>query len=122
MTPPAPIPEHEFERILKENRCRSEKRGSGEYAILRDSDGRLVSTYAVRHKGKREVKPVYKTNFLRALERIKQEEESIKTEQIENGTRDSDQTWQETEWYQKQEQQSQEWKRLREADEERRDK
>jgi hypothetical protein len=46
-----------------------------------------------------------------------QEEESINTEQIENGTRDSDQTWQETEWYQKQEQQSQEWKRLREADE-----
>ena len=117
MTPPAPMPEHEFERFLRENNCRSEHRGSGEYAILRESDGRLVSTYAVKHKGKREVKPVYKTNLLKALERIRLEEESADTEPIENVAIDGDQSWQRTEWHQEQEKLIEEWKRLQEAEE-----
>lgn len=70
MTPPAPLPEHDFEAFLKANDCFGERRGK-EFAIYRKSDGKLISTYAVRHgSGKREVLHVYKANFPNRLNEL----------------------------------------------------
>lgn len=107
MSPPAPIPEHEFLKFLRENGCRGERKGS-EYAAYRESDGRLVSTYAVKHPGKREVKYVYKRNFEKALKKIEEEEELVEQEE-ETSQVDNQETWKDTEWYQKQKELEDQW-------------
>lgn len=60
---PAPMPEKDFLKLVKEHGCAVKMKGS-HGSIYRN--GVLVSRFAVSHRkgGKREVKPVYVRQFL----------------------------------------------------------
>lgn len=96
LTPPAPIPEHEFEAFLREHGCYGKKRAK-EYAVYRKSDDRLVTTYAVKHGAKREVKFAYQANVLKALERIREEENSVVLD--DQILAPNEESWKNQEWY-----------------------
>ncbi|MFA7340452.1 MAG: hypothetical protein WC028_26960 [Candidatus Obscuribacterales bacterium] len=99
MTARAPMSEPDFDRFLSENGCCGERKGK-EFAAYRKSDGKFVSSYAVDHGGgKREVKPIYSKNFLKALAVIKQQE-GVDGSGLEKDL--NDESWKEAEWYVKQ--------------------
>ena len=67
----APIPEHKFNRLVRDHDCIL-RPTSKEYEIL-TRDGQFVCSVAISHKkgGKREIKPVYIKRFLQAIETIR---------------------------------------------------
>lgn len=100
MSPPAPIPEHEFEQFLQEHGCEG-RATKKHHAAYRRSDGKRISPYAVRHGGsKREVLPVYRSNFISALKEIEanEREERKPDEMDESEARDQ---WKNASWYKK---------------------
>ncbi len=112
MSPPAPIPEHDFDDFLRDHGCEG-KRKNKEYAVYDKVTGELISGYAVDHgKGKREVKPIYKKNFLKALETRRRNNEAQSTTENEQTEKQTD--WRDKSWYKQQEQLDDEWRNSQE--------
>lgn len=84
------------EAFLREHGCYGKKRAK-EYAVYRKSDDRLVTTYAVKHGAKREVKFAYQANVLKALERIREEENSVVLD--DQILAPNEESWKNQEWY-----------------------
>ncbi len=102
MTPPAPMPELQFQRLLRDNGCVGQPKGS-EYAVYRKTDGKLVSGYAVKHGsgGKREVKHPYVANFLKRLEALQVEDKNALEAAVEKTTETTG-AWTDADWYKEQ--------------------
>lgn len=68
----APLPEHKFNRLVREYGCILLPT-SKEYEII-TKDGQFVCSIAISHKkgSKREIKPVYIKRFLQAIESIRE--------------------------------------------------
>src|SRR6185369_14419547 len=99
MSPPAPIPEHEFDKFLREHGC--EGRATTKHrAIYRKSDGKKISTYSVAHgKGKKgDVLPIYKKNFLEALKELELNEQG-EEEAAQINDSEAQGNWQDADWY-----------------------
>jgi hypothetical protein len=68
----APIPEHEFGRLVREHGCILRPTAK-EFEIV-TKEGQFVCSLAISHKkrGRREIKPVYVRIFLQAMKAIKE--------------------------------------------------
>jgi hypothetical protein len=92
--------ESEWKRFLAEHECYGEQTDH-EYVARRKSDGKRVTSYAVSHGGKKknEVLDIYRRNFLKGLERLKDlDKESLAEQTHEEKT----ESYKDSDWYKQQ--------------------
>lgn len=77
---PAPMPEHKFQRKIREHGCQFSALGAGGSHFRITRNGVFVSDYAVLHGGKREVLPIYVSRFEGKISEIEAEEAKAEAE------------------------------------------